>query len=262
EIAKFRAARRLWTRIMRERFGAADDAAVRLRFHAQTAGSTLTGQQPMNNAVRVTLQAMAAVLGGCQSLHTNSYDEALALPTEKAVKLALRTQQILAAETGLRDVADPFGGSAQLEQKTDELEALARGIITDIDKRGGAVRAIEAGYYQAEIERSAVEYQREIEAGKRRIVGVNAYTETDDRKFDILKIDEALQSRRYDEIARIKKVRPAAATRSLDALRKARDRDENLLPTVIGCVKAEATLGEISEALAEKYGRYEPGGVR
>jgi methylmalonyl-CoA mutase N-terminal domain/subunit len=261
EIAKFRAARRLWARIMRERFKASDDAACRLRFHAQTAGSTLTSRQPLNNVARVTLQAMAAILGGCQSLHTNSFDEALALPTEKAATIALRTQQILAHETGLRDIVDPFGGSLRLEETTDRLEAEAARLVAEIDRRGGAVRAIEEGFYQGEIERSAIEYQRDIEGGKRRIVGVNAYVEPESgERVELLKIDEKLQERRRREAAELRASRNArAAAAALGRLCADAGRDANLMPAVIDCVKAEVTLGEISDALAETYGRYEPG---
>jgi methylmalonyl-CoA mutase N-terminal domain/subunit len=259
EIAKFRAARRLWARIMRERFRSKDPRAQQLRFHAQTAGSTLTAQQPHNNVVRVTLQAMAALLGGTQSLHTNAKDEALALPTEESAKLALRTQQILAHETGLCDVADPFGGSYQVEEATDRLEAEARTYIERIDGLGGAAAAL--AFEKAEIETSALAVQREIEAGKRVIVGVNKYEEPGNgADLKVLKVDERTQAARREAFERHKASRSKAAAESaLSALRSAADRDENLFPAVLGCVKAEATLGEICAALIERYGRHDQG---
>jgi methylmalonyl-CoA mutase N-terminal domain/subunit len=264
EVAKFRAARRLWARIMKDRFKAKSDKACRLRFHTQTAGSTLTSEQPLNNVVRVTLQAMAAVLGGTQSLHTNSFDEALALPTEKAAKIALRTQQIIEKETGLTDVADPFGGSYHLETLTGEIEAAAEALIQEIDRHGGPVEAIQSGFYQSEIEKSAVGYQRNIESGKRRVVGVNAYEDEEaPSRVETLKIDEKLQKKRCEDLARLKEQRdPDAVRRALEGLRKAREGDRNLMPAVIDAVKAEATLGEVSDSLAEGFGRHEAGDLR
>jgi methylmalonyl-CoA mutase, N-terminal domain len=262
EVAKFRAARRLWATIMRDRFKAKDPRAQMLRFHAQTAGSSLTAQQPQNNVVRVTLQAMAAVLGGAQSLHTNARDEALALPTEEAAKIALRTQQILAQETGVRDVADPFGGARAVENETDRLEAEAKTYIEEVDRRGGAVEAIR--YEQQEIERSALACQREIEGGSRVIVGVNKYHEPEEvRNLRTLKVDETVQADRLERLKRLKAGRDRARTgRALDALRRAVDQDANLVPGVLECVGSEVTLGEISAAFQERYGRYTPGELR
>jgi methylmalonyl-CoA mutase N-terminal domain/subunit len=258
EVAKFRAGRRLWARLMKDRFKAADPRAQMLRFHVQTAGSTLTAQQPHNNVVRVTLQAMAAVLGGAQSIHTNAMDEALALPTEEAAKLALRTQQIIAEETGLRDVADPFGGSWHLEQETDRLEAEALRFIEEIDRRGGATEAIR--YEQTEIEKSALAWQREIESGKRVIAGVNRYVEPGEAPpIRTLRVDEAVQEERAKRIEAARAGRDRTCWRkAVDGLRAAADRDENLFPAVLECVRARATLGEICAALVEKYGRHDP----
>lgn len=264
EIAKFRAARRLWCRILEERFGVRDPAARRLRFHAQTAGSTLTSRQPENNLVRVTLQALAAVLGGAQSIHTNAYDEALALPSERAATLALRTQQIIAYETGIPDVVDAFGGSFHLERETDRLEAEAMRIIEKVDELGGAVRAIQCGFVQREIERSALEDHRAIEEGRRKIVGVNVHTEEEDgRKVDLLKIDPRLEERRHRELKALRATRDgAAARRALDRLQRVREQGGNLMPALLQCARAEVTLGEISEALADGYGRYRPENAR
>ncbi len=259
EIAKFRAARRLWARIMKDRFGATNPRAQQLRFHTQTAGSTLTAQQPHNNVVRVTLQAMAALIGGTQSLHTNAKDEALSLPSEAAARLALRTQQILASETGLCDVADPFGGSYEIEQETDRLEAEARAYIAEIDKLGGAAAALD--YERTEIEKSALIYQREIEEGKRVIVGVNKYEEPPNGKdLKVLKVDERTQTARRDAFEKRKAARSRAGVDgALSGLKRAADVDENLFPSVLACVKAGVTLGEICAALVERYGRHTQG---
>jgi methylmalonyl-CoA mutase, N-terminal domain len=259
EIAKFRAARRLWATIMRDRFKAKDPRAQQLRFHAQTAGSTLTAQQPHNNVVRVTLQAMAALLGGTQSLHTNAKDEALALPSEEAAKVALRTQQILAHETGLCDVADPFGGSYQIEEETDRLEAEAKQYIEAIDALGGGAAALE--YEKAEIEKSALKYQREIEDGKRIVVGVNKYEEPGNGvELKVLKVDDKTQAARRDAFERRKAARSTSAVEAaIKGLRTAVDLDQNLFPAVLDCVKAEVTLGEICAALVERYGRHTQG---
>ena len=259
EIAKFRAARRLWASIMRDRFKSKDPRAQQLRFHTQTAGSTLTAQQPHNNVVRVTVQAMAALLGGTQSLHTNAKDEALALPSEQAAKLALRTQQILAHETGICDVADPFGGSFQVEEETDRLEAEAKKTIEKIDGLGGAGAALE--FEKSEIEKSALAVQHEIEEGKRVIVGVNKYEEPGNgADLQVLKVDEKTQAARREAFEKRKASRSkAAAEAALSTLRTAADRDENLFPAVLGCVKAEVTLGEICAALVERYGRHDQG---
>jgi methylmalonyl-CoA mutase N-terminal domain/subunit len=259
EIAKYRAARRLWAGIMRDRFKSRDPRSQQLRFHTQTAGSTLTAQQPHNNVVRVTLQAMAALLGGTQSLHTNAKDEALALPSEEAAKLALRTQQILAHETGICDVADPFGGSFQIEEETDRLEAEAAKYIETIDGLGGAAAALD--YERTEIEKSALAVQREIEEGRRVIVGVNKYEEPGNGSgLKVLKVDEKTQAARRDAFERRKASRSRTAVdAALSALRAAADREVNLFPAVLDCVKAEATLGEICTALVERYGRHTQG---
>jgi methylmalonyl-CoA mutase N-terminal domain/subunit len=262
EIAKFRAARRLWATLMRDRFKAKDPRAQMLRFHAQTAGSSLTAQQPPNNVVRVALQAMAAALGGAQSLHTNGRDEALALPTEEAAKLALRTQQIIANETEIRDVADPFGGAWKIEEETDRLEAEARTLIAEIDRRGGAVEALD--YEQREIERSALAVQREIEAGRRIVVGVNKYQEPEGpRTFRTLKVDEKVQADRIERTGRLKATRDGGrAAKAIDGLRRAAGGEANLVPAVLDCVRSSVTLGEISSALEERYGRHRPGESR
>jgi methylmalonyl-CoA mutase N-terminal domain/subunit len=256
EIAKFRAARRLWATLMRDRFKAKDARAQMLRFHVQTAGSTLTAQQPQNNVVRVTLQAMAAVLGGAQSLHTNAMDEALALPTEEAAKLALRTQQILAEEAGVRDVADPLGGAWKIEEETERLETEATRLIEEIDRRGGALKSLR--HEQQEIERSALAYQRGIEEGRRAIVGVNKYQEPEEaRNLRTLKVDEKVQADRLERLKRLKASRDRERSeRALDALRHAAGEDANLLPAVLECVKSQVTLGEISATLQERYGKY------
>jgi len=259
EIAKYRAARRLWATLMRDRFKAKDPRAQQLRFHTQTAGSTLTAQQPHNNVVRVALQAMAALLGGTQSLHTNAMDEALALPSEESARVALRTQQIIAHETGMCDVADPFGGSWQIEEETDRLEAEARKHLSTIDGLGGAAAALD--YERREIERSALAYQREIEEGKRVIVGVNKYEEPENgHSLQVLKVDEKTQTARRDAFEKRKAGRSKAPVeKTLSALRASAAKDENLFPAVLDCVKAEVTLGEICAALVERYGRHDEG---
>jgi methylmalonyl-CoA mutase N-terminal domain/subunit len=260
EIAKFRAARRLWARIMREKFGAKDPRSWMLRFHTQTAGSTLTAQQPENNVVRVALQALAAALGGTQSLHTNALDEALALPSERAASIALRTQQILANECGIQDAIDPFGGSWHLERETDRLEREAQGYIDEIAQRGGAVPAISQRFYQHEIEKSAVEHQRQLESGKRVIVGVNRYVEKDPgaRKVEMLRIDEKTRGSRTRRVEAAKKKRDAgrasAALARLDAQARGK---ENLMEAVRECVRSSVTLGEICHALRKVFGTYD-----
>jgi methylmalonyl-CoA mutase, N-terminal domain len=258
EVAKYRAARRLWARIMKDRFKASDPKAMACRFHTQTAGSMLTAQQPHNNVVRVALQAMAAALGGTQSLHTNAMDEALALPTEASARLALRTQQILAEETGLRDVADPFGGAWAVEDATDRLEAEARGLIEEIDRRGGAVAAID--FERREIERSALAWQRDVEAARRVVVGVNRYAEPDERRdLRTLRVDPGTRDARARAVEALIARRDAgAAARTLDALRRADDAGANLFPATLDCVKARVTLGEICGALEARHGRYTP----
>ncbi|MHB1193767.1 MAG: acyl-CoA mutase large subunit family protein [Longimicrobiales bacterium] len=255
EVAKFRAARRLWALLMRERYGASDRAAL-LRFHTQTGGSTLTAQQPLNNVVRVTVQALAAVLGGTQSLHTNGYDEALALPTEESARLALRTQQILAAESGVTRTADPLGGSWYVEALTDEIEARARGYLERIAELGGAARAIE--YMQEEIHRAAYAVQMEIEEGERSVVGLNVHAE-DEGPPRIGRPDYgALEHAQKAALATRKAARdPEGVGRALARVRETARGSENLMPPIIDAVKAAATLGEISEALRAEWGTYD-----
>jgi len=258
EISKFRAARRLWARIMKDRFGATDPKAQMCRFHTQTAGSTLTAQQPENNVVRVTLQAMSAVLGGTQSLHTNAMDEALSLPTESAAKLALRTQQILADESGIRDVADPFGGATHIEQETDRLEAEALEYIEKIDAQGGAVESI--AYETGEIEKSALEAQRKIEGKEQIIVGVNQYEEREgDSSRNLLRVDSTLHESRTATLETLRKTRSKSEWQSsIDQLRRTAEKGENLVPPVLDCVRSSATLGEICSVLREQYGTQDP----
>ena len=257
EVAKFRAARRLWAKIMRGRFGAKDPKSWMLRFHAQTAGSTLTAQQPDNNVVRVALQAFAAVLGGCQSLHTNGRDEALSLPTEASAKIALRTQQIIASESGVCDLIDPLGGSYALEALTDELEAKAEDYLRRIDELGGMVAAIAQGFPQREIEDAAYSYQKEIEAKTRVIVGVNEFVAQGERPFEVMKVDPELEGQ---QVARLKAVRAgrdnAAATRTLDEVKRTAQGEENLMPAIVAAVKARGTLGEIANALRGVFGEH------
>ena len=259
EVAKFRAARRLWATIMRERFRAKDPASLALRFHAQTAGAALAAQQPHNNVVRVTLQALAAVLGGAQSLHTNSMDEALGLPSEKAVRLALRTQQVLAHESGIANTIDPVGGSYTIEALTDRLEEEAKELLARVDRMGGMLPAIEKGWVQREIAESAYRYQREVEAKQRLVVGVNAFREPAPPTIDILRVKPGVERR---QIARVRAVRRrrngTAAKRSLIRIRKDAEGDANLFSAVLSSVRARATLGEISDTLREVFGIHAP----
>ena len=258
EVAKFRAARRLWARIMKERFGATNPKAMALRFHAQTGGSTLTAQQPENNTVRVAIQAFSAVCGGAQSLHTNAFDEALALPTEHSAKLALRTQQILAAEGGALDTADPLGGSYFIESLTGELEARAWELIERVDELGGAVEAIEQGFVQDEIEQAAFLWQRAIESGERVIVGVNRFHEESEERVELQKIDPEGERRQIERTQRVRAERePDAAAGALDALRTAARGDESLLPIMRDALRAYCTIGEICETLREEWGMYD-----
>ncbi len=261
EIAKFRAARRLWARIMRERFGAQDPRSWQLKFHTQTGGSTLTAQQPGNNIVRVTLQALAAVLGGTQSLHTNSMDEALALPTEAAVRVALRTQQIIAHESGVADTVDPLAGSYTIEALTDQIEAAAAEYIGHIDALGGAQAAIEAGYIQNEISDAAYAYQRAVERGEQVVVGVNAYTFDGDANVtpDILRVDPAVEAAQRERLARLRANRDNGRVRELlGHVETAARGSENLVPLFIACVENDATLGEICGVLRGVFGEYRP----
>ena len=257
QVAKYRAARRLWARTMRDRFGAKDPRSTMLRFHAQTAGSSLTAQQPQNNVVRVALQCLAAVLGGCQSLHANALDEALALPTEDAALLALRTQQIIAYETGVTQTADPLGGSYAIEKLTNEIESGARAYIEKIDKMGGMLRAIESGYVQQEIQRSAYEYQQAVERGEQVVVGVNRFQAAHESPIPTLRIDPEIER---SQVARTQAVRAKRdADRAKAALveveRRARG-TENLMPAILAAVEAFATVGEISDALRRAFGEY------
>ena len=257
EIAKFRAARRLWATLMKERFGARDPRSLMLRFHAQTAGSTLTAQQPDNNVVRVALQALAAVLGGCQSLHTNSRDEALALPSEEAAMLALRTQQIIAHESGVADTVDPLGGSWALERLTDELEGRAQAYLAKIHSLGGMVEAVASGYPQREIQQAAFEWQQQVERGERIVVGVNAWESKEPPPPGLLRVDPRIEERQAQRLAALRASRGQRAVReSLDAVGRAARGGENLVPAMLEAVRARCTLGEISDALREVFGEH------
>ena len=257
EVAKFRAARRMWARIMKERFKAQRPESMRLRFHTQTAGSTLTAQQPDNNVVRVTIQALAAVLGGTQSLHTNSMDEALGLPGDHAARLALRTQQVILEESGVTDTVDPLGGSYAVEALTDALEEKANEMIVAIDDMGGMVKAIEAGYPQREIERAAYEYQQSLERGDQKVVGVNDYVESEEAPPNVFKMNPNLER---DQVAKLQERRQqrdaAKADAALSALDQAAQGDDNLFPLILDAVKAEVSVGEICKTLAKHFGRY------
>jgi methylmalonyl-CoA mutase N-terminal domain/subunit len=258
EIAKFRAGRRIWARHMREIYGAKQPESWRLRTHAQTAGVTLTAQQPYNNVARVAYQGLAAVLGGTQSLHTNALDETLALPTEHAVRIALRTQQILAYETGVANTIDPLAGSYFIENLTDELEEEAERIFAEIDDLGGVVAGIETGYFQGRIANSAHRFQAELESGRRLIVGVNAFEESDeDHGLEILRIDESAGQTQRRRLGQLRQERDAARVReTLEGLTAAAKRDDNLLPPMLDAVRAYATLGEIRQSLEDVYGRF------
>ena len=259
EVAKFRAARRMWARIMKERYGAGDERSMMMRFHAQTAGSTLTAQQVDNNVVRVTLQALAAVLGGAQSLHTNARDEALALPTEISALLALRTQQIIAHESGAAETVDPLGGSYYLESLTSELEKKALEYLGRIDDLGGAVAAIERGYMQREIQSAAYAYQREIETKERIIVGLNQFAAAHEPPTDILRVNPEIERRQCARLERLRAERDAARAQAALARVEATARDGgNLMPPIVDAVRSWATLGEISDAMRRVFGEYQP----
>jgi methylmalonyl-CoA mutase, N-terminal domain len=258
EVAKFRAARRLWARIMSERFGATNPKAQALRFHAQTGGSTLTAQQPENNVVRVAIQALSAVAGGAQSIHTNAFDEALALPSERSVRIALRTQQLLAHEAGGTDTADPFGGSYFVEALTDELEAKAWELIERVDELGGAVAAVEQGFIQDEIEQAAFRWQQEVEAGERVIVGVNRFTEGEEESIELHRLDPEAEKRQLERTARVRSERNAdEAERAIGAVREAARGDTNLLVPMREALRAWVTVGEICNALRDEFGMYD-----
>lgn len=256
EIAKFRAARRMWAYITKS-LGATDEKAMMLRFHTQTGGSTLTAQQPLNNVIRVSNQAMAAVLGGTQSLHTNGYDEALSLPTEAAAKIALRTQQVIAFESGITDTVDPLAGSYFVETLTDEIEAAALTYIEKIDAMGGSVNAIENGYIQQEIANASYQYQKEIEAAERIIVGVNKFVQEEEGITDVLKIDESIRTIQTDKLNKLKAERNNEAVNlALNRLSAAAQSDENLMPFILTAVEEYATLGEIADCMRNVFGEY------
>jgi methylmalonyl-CoA mutase N-terminal domain/subunit len=256
EIAKFRAARRMWAHITRE-LGATDPGAQKLRFHTQTGGSTLTAQQPMNNIVRVTSQAMAAVLGGTQSLHTNGYDEALSLPTEAAAKVALRTQQIIAYESGITDTVDPLAGSYFVETLTDELQTAAQLYIDKIDAMGGSVNAIEQDYMQQEIARSAYQYQKDVESGEQVVVGVNRFTQEDEKGIELFRVDDSIRLKQIDKLKTLRATRNNFnVDQALYNLQQAAKGDENLMPFILTAVESYATLGEIANTLRKVFGEY------
>jgi len=257
EVAKMRAARRIWARHLRERYGARDERSLKMRFHCQTAGVSLTAQQPMNNVARVAYQALAAVLGGTQSLHTNALDETLALPTEHSVRVALRTQQILAWETGVANVADPLGGSYFVEALTDQLEAEAEAIFARVEAMGGTVAAIEAGWFQREIATSAARFQAEVESGSRSIVGVNAFLEDDEPPIEVLRIDDTAEREQRRRMADLRRRRDDAAVRSrLERLGDDARNDRNVIPAMLDCARAYCTLFEIRHVLEEVWGAY------
>ena len=264
EVAKFRAARRIYARVMDEWYDAEAEASKQLKFHTQTAGQSLTAQQPLNNVVRVTLQALAGVLGGTQSLHTNSYDEALALPSEEAVRVALRTQQIIAEESGAADIVDPLGGSFAVESLTDEIEGEAMAYIEEIREKGdgsmreGVLAGIDSGFFQREIQDAAYEYQQRVEDGEETVVGVNAYTSDEDTDTEILEVDETVQRRQRERLASVKAERDDAAVEAaLAAVDDAAASGENVVPAIVDAVKVHATMGEIMGVFEDRYGSYQ-----
>jgi methylmalonyl-CoA mutase N-terminal domain/subunit len=258
EIAKYRAARKIWATAMRDRFGARNERSWKLRFHSQTAGVSLTAQQPYNNVVRTALQALSAVLGGTNSLHTNSLDEALALPTAEAATLALRTQQIIAHESGVANVVDPLGGSYFVEKLTQDMEDDALAYFRTIDGMGGMVAAIERGFPQQEIAESSYRFQQAFERKEKIMVGVNAYVQQDDPPIEILYIDESTSDTQLAKLEALRRTRPQeAVTRALEALRAAAGTTENLMPRILDAVRAYATVGEMCDALREVWGEYE-----
>jgi methylmalonyl-CoA mutase N-terminal domain/subunit len=258
EIAKFRAARRIWANLMRDRFGAKDERSLKLRFHTQTAGCSLTWQQPYNNVVRTAVQALAGVLGGAQSLHTNSLDEAYALPGEEAVTLALRTQQIIAHETGVTAVADPLGGSHYVEALTDEIERRALAYMERIDSMGGMIPAIERNYPQGEIANASYDYQRRIESGRQVIVGVNRFTQEEEQKLKLLQIDPIVEKTQLEKLRWLRQQRDAARVQAaLDALRNAAAGAGNTIPCILDAVRSYATIGEICQTLGGVFGGWQ-----
>jgi len=258
EIAKYRAARRMWARIAKDRFGAKNPRSMMMRFHAQTAGSSLTAQQPDNNVIRVALQALAAILGGAQSLHTNSKDEALSLPTADAARLALRTQQIIACESGIANTVDPLGGSYAVEAMTDSLEAKAWEYLTKIDSIGGMLAAIESGWVQKEIQEAAYQYQRSIERKERVIVGVNEFRIEEDKSIPIHVVDPALEQAQVDNLQRVRRERNQdAVVKSLEQLEAAARTDQNLMPFILSAVERYASIGEISDVFRRVHGEFQ-----
>ncbi len=263
EVAKFRALRRAWAKIMKERFGAQNPRSLMLRYHVQTDGFTLTERQPLNNIVRVTLQALAAVLGGCQSLHTNSFDEALALPSEEAVQISLRTQQIIAEESGATDTVDPLGGSYYIEWLTNKIEEGMQEYFTKIDEMGGALEAIKRGYIQREIRRSAYNYQRAVDSGEQVVVGVNKFATEEKPELELLEIDESVEKKQVERLRKLKHERDnEKVSRVLDEVRQVAKSDENIMPVLIEGVKVYATVGEISDALRDVFGEYREPSIR
>lgn len=262
EVAKYRAARRMWARIMRDRFGAVDPKSQMLRFHTQTAGSTLTAQQPHNNIVRVALQALAAVLGGTQSLHTNSFDEALALPSDESVAIALRTQQIIGYESGLADIPDPLAGSFAVETLTDDLEAKARELMDEVDRLGGSVKAIEQGFMQRAIEDSAYEYQKAIERGDRVVVGLNKFSTGEKPRFNLHRVDPTVQQQQEERLTQLRAERDeAGVSEALEAVRRAARSSDNLLYSMKEALRLYATLGEIIGVLRREFGEFKGTGA-
>ncbi|HWM39458.1 MAG TPA: methylmalonyl-CoA mutase family protein, partial [Streptomyces sp.] len=259
EVAKFRAARNMWAHAMKERFGAQDPKSLMLRFHTQTAGVQLTAQQPEVNFARVTVQALSAVFGGTQSLHTNSYDEAIALPTDRSARLALRTQQVLAHETDVTATVDPFAGSYAVESMTDEVEAAAVALMEQVEERGGAVSAIEQGFQKNEIERSAYAIARETESGERVVVGVNRYQRSEEDPYEPLRVDPAIEQQQRERLARLRAEREQGAVdAALAHLRKAAAGTDNVLPPMKEALRVRATVGEVCDTLREVWGAYVP----
>jgi len=257
EVAKFRAARRAWAKIMKERFGAQNPRSLMLRFHVQTDGFTLTEQQPLNNVVRVAIQTLASVLGGCQSLHACSYDEALALPSEEAVQLSLRTQQIIAEESGVTDAVDPLGGSYYVEWLTNKIEEGIEEYIKKIDEIGGASEAIKKGYIQREIRRAAYDYQKAVDSGEQAVVGVNKYATEEEHSLELLEIDESVEKRQVERLRKLRSERDnEKVSQVLDEVRRVAKSDENLMPVLVEAVKTYATVGEITDALRDVFGEY------
>jgi methylmalonyl-CoA mutase N-terminal domain/subunit len=257
EIAKYRAARRLYAHIMKERFGAQDPRSMMMRFHTQTAGSTLTAQQPDVNVVRVALQAMSAVLGGTQSLHTNSRDEALGLPTEESARLALRTQQIIAHESGITKVADPFGGSSYVEQLTDKIERGAQDYLDRIEALGGTLAAIEKGWIQAEIQNAAYEFQQQVEGGEKIVVGVNRFQQEEEESLAALRIDSNIERQQVERLRQVRASRDRATVQlRLDELELAARGADSLIPKILAACEAFATVGEISDRMRNVFGEY------